>query len=66
MDFLTDLPFNIKSSIKILLIITNRLNKRVILILILLIFTTIMATAFMKRYVSYHRFPRVIVNNKRT
>ena len=35
MDFITDLPFSIKSGMKILLVIIDRLNKGVILIPIL-------------------------------
>ena len=37
MDFITDLPPSVKSGVKTLLIITDRLNKGIILILILLI-----------------------------
>ena len=44
MDFIQDLFFNIKSGIKILFIITDRLSKKVILIPILLIFTPIITT----------------------
>ena len=64
MDFITDLPFNIKLKVRILLIITDRLNKGIILILILLIFTPAVAMAFIKRYILYHGFPKVIINNK--
>ena len=64
MDFITDLPPSIKSGVKILLIITDRLSKRVILIPILSIFTLAVATAFIKYYISYHGFPKAIVNNK--
>ena len=66
MDFITDLPLNIKLRVRILLIITDRLNKGIILILILLIFTPAVATAFMERYIPYHGFPKAIINNKRT
>ena len=66
MDFITDFPLNIKSGVKILLIIINQLNKGVILILILLIFTPAVATAFIKYYILYHRFLGAIVNNKET
>ena len=66
MDFITDLPLNIKSGTKILLIIINRLNKRVILILILLISAPAVAIAFIKHYILYHRFPKVIMNDKGT
>ena len=61
-----DLPPNKKSRVKILLIIINRLNKRVILILILSIFTSAVAAAFIKRYILYHGFPKAIINNKGT
>ena len=64
MDFIIDLPLSIKSGVRILLVITDRLNKGVILILILLIFAPAVAMAFMKRYIPYHGFPKVIVNNK--
>ena len=66
MDFIIDLPLNIKSGVKILLIITDRLIKEVILLLILLIFTPAVAIAFIKYYVSYYGFPKVIINNERT
>ena len=66
MDFITDLPLNIKSRVKILLIITDRLSKGIILIPILSIFTPAVAMAFIKYYIPYHGFPKVIVNNKGT
>ena len=66
MDFITDLPLNIKLRVKILLIITDRLSKGIILILILLISTPAVAMAFIKRYIPYHGFPKVIINNKGT
>ena len=66
MDFTTDLPFSTKSNIKMLLIITDRLSKRIILILILLISTPAVATAYIKRYILYHGFLRAIVKNKGT
>ena len=66
MDFITDLPPNIKSGVKILLMITDQLNKRVILIPILLISTPTVAMAFIERYIPYHGFPKAIVNNKGT
>ena len=66
MDFITDFPLNIKLKVKILLIITDSLNKGIILILILLIFTPAVVTPFIKRYIPYHRFPKVIINNKET
>ena len=66
MDFITDLPPNIKSGIRILLIITNQLNKGVILIPILLISAPAVAIAFIKYYIPYHGFPKAIINNKGT
>ena len=66
MDFITDLPLNIKSGIKTLLIIIDRLSKGVILILILLISAPAVAMAFIKYYVPYHRFPKAIINNRGT
>ena len=66
MDFITDFPSSMKSSAKILLVIINRLNKRIILIPILLIFTPVITTAFIKYYIPYHRFPKTIINDKRT
>ena len=66
MDFITDFPLNAKSGVKILLMITDRLNKGIILIPILLIFTPAVAMAFIKHYIPYHRFPKAIVNNKGT
>ena len=55
-----------KSGVKILLIITDRLSKGVILIPILSIFAPAVATAFMERYVLYHGFLKAIINNKGT
>ena len=66
MDFITDLPFSVKSSAKVLLIIINRLNEGLILIPILLISTPAVATAFMEYYIPYHGFPKTIINNKGT
>ena len=66
MDFITNLSSNIKSGVKILLIITNRLNKGIILIPILLIFTPAVAAAFIKYYISYHGFSKAIINDKET
>ena len=66
MDFITDLPLSIKSGVKILLMITDQLNKRVILIPILSISTLTVAMAFIERYIPYHGFPKAIVNNKGT
>ena len=66
MDFITDLPPSIKSGVKILLVITDRLSKGVILIPILSISTPAVATAFMERYVPYHGFPKAIISDKGT
>ena len=61
-----DFPFNIKLEVKILLIIIDRLSKGDILIPILSIFTPAVATAFIKRYISYHGFPKAIINDRGT
>ena len=66
MDFKTDLSPSTKSGAKILFIITDRLSKGVILILILLISTPTVTTAFMEYYIPYHGFLKAIINNKRT
>ena len=66
MDFITDFPPSIKLRVKILLIILNRFNKGVILILILLIFTPAVAAAFIKRYIPYHGFPKAIISDRGT
>ena len=66
MDFIINLPPSIKLRVKILLIITDRLNKKIILIPILLIFTPAMAAVFIKYYIPYHGFPKVIINDKGT
>ena len=66
MDFMTDFPPSVKSGVRILLVITDRLSKGVILILILLIFAPAVAMAFMKRYVLYHGFPKAIVSDRGT
>ena len=64
MDFIIDLPFNIKSRVRTLLIITDRLSKGIILILILLISAPAVAIVFIERYIPYHGFPKAIVNDK--
>ena len=46
--------------------ITDRLNKGVILILILLRFTPAVAAVFMEYYISYHGFPKAIISDKGT
>ena len=66
MDFITDLPPSIKLGVKILLVITDRLNKGVILIPILSIFTPAVAAASMERYILYHGFPKAIISDKGT
>ena len=66
MDFITDLPLSIKSGVKILLMITDRLSKGVILIPILSIFTPAVAAVFMEHYIPYHGFPKAIISDKGT
>ena len=66
MDFITDLPPSIKSGVKILLIITDRLSKGVILIPMLSIFTPAVAAVFMEHYILYHRFLKAIISDKGT
>ena len=66
MDFITDPSPSTKSGVKILLMIMDWLSKGVILILMLLIFTPAVATAFMERYVPYHRFLKAIISDKGT
>ena len=66
MDFIINFPPSIKSRVKTLLIITDRLSKGVILIPILLIFAPAVAAVFMERYVLYHGFLKAIINNKGT
>ena len=66
MDFMTDLPFSVKSGVRILLMITDWLSKGIILILMLLIFTPAVAMAFIKCYIPYHGFPKAIINDKGT
>ena len=64
MDFIINLPPSFKSGVKILLIITDWLNKGIILVLILLIFTPAVAIVFIKYYVPYHGFLRAIINDR--
>ena len=64
MDFITDPPLSVKLGVRILLVIMDRLNQGIILILILLIFTSAVVTAFMECYIPYHGFPKAIVSNK--
>ena len=64
MDFLTNLRFNIKLRVKILLMITDWLNKEIILIPIWLIFTPAVAAVFIKYYILCHGFPKAIINDR--
>ena len=66
MDFITDLPPSAKSGARILLMITDRLNKGIILILMLSISTPAVAMAFIEYYVPYHGFLKAIVSNRGT
>ena len=66
MDFITDLPLNTKLGAKALLIITDRLNKGVILIPMLSIFTPAVAAAFIERYIPHHGFPKMIISDRET
>ena len=66
MDFIINLPLNIKLRVKILLIIIDRLNNGIILILILLISTPAVAITFIEYYIPYHGFLKAIINNKGT
>ena len=66
MDFITDHPPSVKLRVRILLMVTDRLNNGIILILILLIFTPAVATAFIKHYIPYHGFLKAIINNRGT
>ena len=66
MDFITDFSPSVKLKAKILLVITDRLSKGVILIPMLLIFTPAVAMAFMEWYIPYHGFPKAIINNRGT
>ena len=66
MDFITDLSPSIKSRVKILLMMTDRLKKGVILIPILLIFAPAVAAVFMERYIPYHGFLKAVVSNRGT
>ena len=66
MDFITDLPPSVKSGARTLLVITDRLSKGIILILILLISAPAVATAFIEYYIPYHGFPKAIISDKGT
>ena len=66
MDFIIDLPLSAKLKVRILLVITDRLSKGIILIPILSISAPAVTTAFIKRYIPYHGFPKAIINNKGT
>ena len=64
MDFMTDLPPSTKLGVKILLVITDWLSKGVIVIPMLLIFTSAVAAVFIERYILYHGFPKAIINDR--
>ena len=64
MDFITNLPPSVKLRVRILLIIIDRLNKSIILILILLISAPAVATAFIEHYIPYYGFPKAIISDK--
>ena len=66
MDFIIDLSLSIKLGVRILLMITDRLNKGIILILILLISASAVATVFIERYIPKHGFPKAIISNRGT
>ena len=66
MDFITDLPANVKLGARVLLVITDWLSKGIILIPMLLISAPAVVTAFIEQYVPYHGFPRTIINDKGT
>ena len=66
MDFITDLPLSVKLRVRILLTITDRLSKGIILIPILLISAPAVAIAFIERYILYHGFPKAIISDKGT
>ena len=61
---MTDLPLSVKLRVRILLMITDRLSKGIILILMLLIFAPAVATAFMERYIPYHGFLKAIISDR--
>ena len=63
---MTDFPLSVKSGVRILLVITDRLSKGVILILMLLIFAPAVAMAFMERCVPYHGFLKAIISDRGT
>ena len=66
MDSIINLSPNIKLKVRILLVITDRLSKSIILILILLIFTLAVATALIEQYIPYHGFLKAIINDRGT
>ena len=59
-----DFPPSIKLGVKMLLVITDRLSKGVILIPMLSIFTPAVTAAFMERYVLYYGFPKAIISDR--
>ena len=66
MDFITDLPLNVKLGVRILLMITDWLSKGVILIPMLSIFAPAVAMAFIEYYIPYHGFPKAIISDRGT
>ena len=66
MDFMTDLPLSVKSGVRTLLVITDRLSKGVILIPMISISAPAVAVAFMECYVPYHGFSKAIVSDRGT
>ena len=66
MDFITDLLPSTKLIMKTLLVIIDRLSKKVILIPILLISAPAVAMAFIGYYIPYHGFRKAIINNRGT
>ena len=64
MDFIINLLPSVKLGVRILLMISDWLNKGVILISISLISAPAVAMAFMERYVPYHGFLKAIINDR--
>ena len=56
----------LQRDLRLILVITDRLNKGIILIPILSISTPAVATAFIERYIPYHGLPKAIINDKGT
>ena len=66
MDFIINFPPSTKLRVKILLVITDRLSKGVILIPILSISAPAVAAVFIEYYIPYHGFPKAIISDKGT